>query len=973
MNLSTLNPNELVGPSGRNVQSAYFDGTGDYLGLPSTSALAFGTGDFCIEAWVYFNAAPAADLIISNITNSDTQLAFRIDGSNFPKLQGWFTNYLVSNTAVTIGQWHHLAVCRVSSTASLYLNGIRTATGTVTNNFSSTDAMTVGGQAVSGTENLNGYMSDLRAIKGSSPYDPTQTTLTVPTAPLTPIANTSFLLGFSEYRFIDQSPNNFTITRNGDTTQSTFGPYGGNWSNYFDGTGDDLSLTGQNLSATDWTVECWVYFQSFSNNAPHVWNFGADGNNRYNVWRNSATGKFSFARVNGGSFDIKNGTTSPVVGQWYHVAVVRVNSTGVQTLYVDGVAEVTNTGAISSGTTWTLGFVPGGAAADRMLGYISNFRVVTSALYTSNFTPPTAPLSSIPNTSLLTCQSNRFLDASPNNRTITRNGDVSVQPYVPFPANWSNYFDGNGDYLSVASSSALDLTSGNFTIELWVYPRSYSASNRTILSKDGRFGVSYSQYSLAFSSTGILTGTVGTGNSTGYIQAISSPTALALNAWYHVAFVKNGTTLTLYVNGVSVASATQTGTMTTGSQALIIGWEQGQPLTHYTDGYLSNLRIVKGTALYTAAFTPSTTPLTAIPNTSLLTCQSSSFTDFSSNNFTVTPNGNVSAQFYGPFAGPVPEPVVDVYTTTGVANTWIKRPGAKAVQMIAIGAGGGGGGGMGSASGVQRNGGAGGGGGANGQIIYTADQLPSTLYIRVGASGTGGASNTSGGAGGNSTIAAADPITTSTSVYCMGGGGGGGEAGAASSSSVGGGGGGTAGAGTTGTGDNAVSGGVPALGAGFALGGGGAGGGNGAAGTTSYAAEWGGGGGGGVRNDGANRQPGGGSLYGGGGGGVGGFVNSAGGAADGICGGASGRYTFGTDQSNFGGGAAGAGSAGGAGANASTLYAAGSGGGGGGVSGFAGGAGGFPGGGGGGGGASTTTGGTGGVGGAGRVVLITFF
>ena len=98
--------------------------------------------------------------------------------------------------------------------------------------------------------------------------------------------------------------------------------------------------------------------------------------------------------------------------------------------------------------------------------------MVTSAVYTANFTPPTAPLPVIPNTSLLTCQSNRFLDSSPNNRTITRNGDVSVQPYVPFPANWSNFFDGNGDYLSRAFTSTTDgmYPQGNtYTIEAWFY------------------------------------------------------------------------------------------------------------------------------------------------------------------------------------------------------------------------------------------------------------------------------------------------------------------------------------------------------------------------------------------------------------------------------------------------------------------------------------------------------------------------
>jgi hypothetical protein len=70
------------------------------------------------------------------------------------------------------------------------------------------------------------------------------------------------------------------------------------------------------------------------------------------------------------------------------------------------------------------------------------------------------------------------------------------------------------------------------------------------------------------------------------------------------------------------------------------------PLT----GYISNLRVVAGTALYTSAFTPSTTPLTAVSGTSLLTCQSNRFIDNSSNAFTITRNGDVSVQRFSPFA-----------------------------------------------------------------------------------------------------------------------------------------------------------------------------------------------------------------------------------------------------------------------------------------------------------------------------------
>jgi hypothetical protein len=70
----------------------------------------------------------------------------------------------------------------------------------------------------------------------------------------------------NNHTFLDSSSNKFLITRNGNSTQGTFSPYGGNWSNYFDGTGDVLvgptSNTVFQLTAnggTGLTVEAWIY------------------------------------------------------------------------------------------------------------------------------------------------------------------------------------------------------------------------------------------------------------------------------------------------------------------------------------------------------------------------------------------------------------------------------------------------------------------------------------------------------------------------------------------------------------------------------------------------------------------------------------------------------------------------------------------------------------------------------------------
>jgi hypothetical protein len=84
-----------------------------------------------------------------------------------------------------------------------------------------------------------------------------------------------------------------------------------------------------------------------------------------------------------------------------------------------------------------------------------------------------------------------------------------------------------------------------------------------------------------------------------------------------VAFVRNGSSCVLYANGVSVLTFTD-GNDYRSTNPLAISRNAGLSL-EYLSGYMTDIRVVKGTAVYTAAFTPPTSPLTAISGTSLLT------------------------------------------------------------------------------------------------------------------------------------------------------------------------------------------------------------------------------------------------------------------------------------------------------------------------------------------------------------------
>ena len=196
--------------------------------------------------------------------------------------------------------------------------------------------------------------------------------------------------------------------------------------------------------------------------------------------------------------------------------------------------------------------------------------------------------------------------------------------------------------LTVASNSAFSLT-GDFTIEAWVYLTSASGTKTIFTNR-----TSYAN------STGLAwvtqSGSQALSIYTASAFSVVSSLSMTLNAWTHVALTRSGSTITQWVNGTSGGTGTNSSSFTDAQCFIAVNNSSGE----YFPGYISNLRIVKGTAVYTSAFTPPTSPLTAISNTQLLTLQNNTpktnnmFVDNSTNNFLVTRNGNTTQGTFSP-------------------------------------------------------------------------------------------------------------------------------------------------------------------------------------------------------------------------------------------------------------------------------------------------------------------------------------
>lgn len=608
----------------------YFDGSADGF---SYSGTTFGSGAWTVELWFYFTGSSFTGPIqfFEGTTNSlvlaiMSSTTIRVDQVNV-------SNDLYTVPTMSANTWYHVAATKdASGNQTLFLNGVRSSTGvtTTSRNFS-TATLRIAYSTIGGTD-FTGYYSNLRFVTGTAVYNPLSSTITVPTTPLTAISGTQ-LLTCQSNRFIDNSSNAYSLTVNSTPSVQAFSPFvptvttPTTYSNWFNGSTGYLTTPNaawMNLGTGDFTMECWVQFNSVSTTQMFV-------SNNYNAGTGAGGWAFLYRQDNTTlKFTCNSNvsyekTWSPNIGTMYHLAVCR-SSTNLR-LFVNGVqvgtTSTSSDNIAGASSTLVVGNNLGGTPLP-INGVISNMRIVTSALYTASFTPPTTPLSAITNTQLLTCQNNTFIDNSANAAVVTATGAVyPVTSPTPFPAKvdqttlntaystsligGSGYFDGTGDYLSFSGPT---IGTGAFCLEAWVYCTS-TFTNQAIFGADGtnnRISI------LINSATAIAIDQYGVSGS-----VFTVPT-MALNAWNHIAVSRNGSSATtIFVNGVR--SSTGVVTLTNNYTTFNAIGRFASSDTRYPTGYIAGARATIGSTPYdpnSTGFAVPYAPPTAITNTQFL-------------------------------------------------------------------------------------------------------------------------------------------------------------------------------------------------------------------------------------------------------------------------------------------------------------------------------------------------------------------
>jgi hypothetical protein len=391
-------------------------------------------------------------------------------------------------------------------------------------------------------------------------------------------------------------------------------------SGYFDGTGDYLSVPDDaslDFGTGDFTIECWFYITA---------NAAADPGNERNA---ALVATLGGPPANGFAFFVDGNSTTTGTGirlrtyvndvaynltftgtinqsQWNYAVVSRVGTT--TKIFLNGAEVASGTLAnqtVNTTTNLKIGSLAFGTFPWAFPGYIASVRVRKGVGATS-FSVPTAPFTAISDTSLLCNFTNAGIFDNTGKNNLETVGNAQIDTTTKKYGTGSMEFDGTGDYLLLPSNVNLILQPV-FTVEGWFYFNSLSTVSGlwfagTISSDSNRIQCA------AQTTGGINFFSVGTGAD--ILTCNTSSGVVTTGQWYHIACVFTGGVGKVYVDGVEKASATATTTLPSPT-TFYVGTARAASAQNYLNGFIDDLRITKGVARYTAAFTP---PTAAFPN-----------------------------------------------------------------------------------------------------------------------------------------------------------------------------------------------------------------------------------------------------------------------------------------------------------------------------------------------------------------------
>lgn len=592
-------------PFSQNGWCNYFGTTAnDYLLFPSASGFFISTGNFTVEGFFYANATTYGNTpyLFVQGTGATIDIAIQFSTTNIlARIES--TTIITYSGGWAANTWNHIALVRSgtgSNQVTLYLNGVSVGTGTSAAAIAQ-NAVSIGGYGSALT--FTGYISNIR-YNNTALYS--GATYTVPTTRLTAVAGTVLLTAQASY-FVDNSPaspNQVIPTVGGSVyvlPNEPFRPTAAystttNGGSIFYGSGGSLSIPQQAVFtfAANFTLEAWVYWTASPSTGTNLW--GCQVNGGLCLYYDGSLNPNIYNTGN-----VFTTTFSPVPGQWYHIALTR--NAGTMTVWVNGKSVGSGAGGTYTASAFTLGNT--GAFPQ---GYVANMRMVAgTAVYTTTFTPPTAPLAITGTTTFLLNGINGGILDQMSKTNLVSIGGVARQTTTVKYGTGAISFDGSTGYLYAPESGqwhrSLIFGSNDFTVETWVYMTTSTAQQMIAGQWSGSTGGTtlswaimtsndanrYARFQLSTNGSAVLSDNVST-------------TSIALSTWTHIALNRTGSLFTLWVNGASAVTYTSSSALYAATNSVTIG-ATSTP-NQFFSGNMDDFRITNGAGRYTVPFTP---------------------------------------------------------------------------------------------------------------------------------------------------------------------------------------------------------------------------------------------------------------------------------------------------------------------------------------------------------------------------------
>jgi len=400
-NSQLANSGIVVGNLTYKSNSVYFDGTEDSLTL--SPGVTVGANEYTIEFWMYLldaNINTPLGIVGTNTTNA---FNLRLNSNTQIQIDKSFAgSQLFTVPTIQSGTWYHIAAVRdVSSRATVFINGVRSSTGYVTDSLNYSGPTNSIASTIS-TANYSPYLSNIRIVTNNTLYDPTQSSITVPTSILGTVTGTQYL--GAQYAATYDASGNQTVTVNADARTEGFSPF-------YNQPAISLLYDGAN----NWLTYGGITAAAFNSNGINVLNF--------------AKAAFDFANSAAGGSSVDS------------YARIVANSTAI-------VANIVGAGLVATNTNTAIALA-GVQAANSNISFLTGFSqsAYTTANTTATVANSTAVVANIVAAGLV---------ATNTNTAIALAGVVAANSNISFLTGFSQgAYDKANTTATVANSTAV--------------------------------------------------------------------------------------------------------------------------------------------------------------------------------------------------------------------------------------------------------------------------------------------------------------------------------------------------------------------------------------------------------------------------------------------------------------------------------------------------------------------------------------